>query len=214
MHLPVVHVYVVVKSWYVHRPVVRFQGLLPPLQTPVTTTTLMSTTGKRLDNPRFLGTLSQHVVVEYRLLKRLAIKIRETIVTIQVIGQEVTLRQFTEEASRAHTSRVDAKIVGHPGQDVEATLKLKRKGLFLIELEGQPDCPPSAEHRESLTQQGVRVLDTLPKKAKIVLDCNWKTIHIQGRPADDLCKEAPRTAKQARRRSSLNKLHRSVRVLR
>jgi hypothetical protein len=41
----------------------------------------------------------------------------------------VTLRQFTKEASRAHTSRVDAKIVGHPGQDVETTLKLKRKRL-------------------------------------------------------------------------------------
>jgi hypothetical protein len=46
---------------------------------------------------------------------------------------------------------VDAKIVGHPGQDVETTLKLKRKRLFLIELEGQPDCPPPAEHGESLT---------------------------------------------------------------
>jgi hypothetical protein len=111
----------------------------------------MTTAGKRFDNPRFLGALPQHVVVEYWLLKRLAIKIHETIVTIQVIGQEVTLRQFTKEASRAHTSRVDAKIVGHPGQDVETTLELKRKRLFLIELEGQPDCPPPAEHGESLT---------------------------------------------------------------
>jgi hypothetical protein len=173
-----VHVYVVVKGGDVRRPVVRFQGLLPPLHTPVTTSTFMTTAGKRFDNPRFLGALPQHVVVEYWLLKRLAIKIHETIVTIQVIGQEVTLRQFTKETGRTHTSRVDAKIVGHPCQDVETILKLKRKRLFLIELEGQPDCPPPAEHGESLTQQGMRVLDTLPKKTNIVLDCHWKTIHI------------------------------------
>jgi hypothetical protein len=214
MHLPVVHVYIVIKHGYVHRPIVRPQSFLPPLQAPIATPTFTSKAGKRLDNPRLLGTLSQHVVVEDRLLKRLAIKIHETIVAIQVVGQKVTFRQFTKEASRTHTSRVDAKIVGHPCQDVETILKLKRKRLFLIELEGQPDRPPAAEHRESLTQQGVRVLDTLPKKAKIVLDCHWKTIHIQGRAADDLCKEAPRTAKQARRRSSLNKLHRSIRVIR
>jgi hypothetical protein len=70
-----VHVYVIVKSRDVRRPVVGFQGFLPPLHTPVTTSTFMTTTGKRFDNPRFLGALSQHVVVEYWLLERLAIKV-------------------------------------------------------------------------------------------------------------------------------------------
>jgi hypothetical protein len=105
---------------------------------------------------------------------------------------------------------VDAKIVGHPRQDIQSIFKLKRKRLFLIELEGQPDRTPATEHRESLTQQDVRVLDTLPKKTKIVLDCHWKTVHVQSRSADDLGEEALRTAKQARRRSSLNKLYRSI----
>jgi hypothetical protein len=82
--------------------------------------------------------------------------------------------------------------------------------MFLIEFEGQPDRPPSTEYREALMQQGVRVLDTLPKKTEIVLDCHWKTIHEQSRWADDLGKEASRTTKQTRRRSSLNKLHRGI----
>jgi hypothetical protein len=82
MHLPVVHVYIVVKHGYVHRPIVRPQSLLPPLQAPVATPTLTSKAGKRLDNPRLLGALSQHVVIEDRLLKRLTIKIHKAIVAI------------------------------------------------------------------------------------------------------------------------------------
>jgi hypothetical protein len=82
MHLTMVHVDIIIIHGYVHRPIVRSQGLLPPLQTPIATTTLTSKAGKRLDDPRLLGALSQHVVVEDRLLKRLTIKIHKAIVAI------------------------------------------------------------------------------------------------------------------------------------
>jgi hypothetical protein len=89
MHLTMVHVNIVIINRYVDRPIVRPQGLLPHLQAPITTPTLTSTAGKRLEDPRLLGALSQHIVVEDRLLKRLTIKIHKTIVAIQIVGEEM-----------------------------------------------------------------------------------------------------------------------------
>jgi hypothetical protein len=60
----------------------------------------------------------------------------------------------------------------------------------------------------------VRVLDTLPKKAEVILDFHRKTINIQSGSADDLGEEASRTTKQPRRRSRLDELHRRVRIVR